>query len=339
MELPPALTRLQQPIEAGLRGTIADRPEPIYRMMDYALGWTEQDGTPRPGNQPLRLYASICLLTCQAFGAETRRALPSALAVEFVHQFSLVHDDVQDGNPDRDFRPAVWWVWGPAQAINAGDSLGTLARLSILDLGSVGAGPEEVIQSALVLDQSSLELVEGQHQDIQFQEQLQVGGKAYLDMVEKRAGALLGCAAELGAMAAQADEARRQLCRMAWRKLGTAIQIHNDVLSLWQAGREQIPTGDILNKKKSLPVIYALEHGEVQARRELSSFYLQRVLDPSNLPRIIELLDAAESRQHCRRVVEETKEEALEALRESGFPEGAIEEMRDVAEYLLHDDG
>jgi geranylgeranyl diphosphate synthase type I len=307
-------------------------------MMEYALGWTEEDGTPRPGNQPLRLHASLCLLTCRAFGAQAERALPSALAVELVHNFSLVHDDVQEGNPDRDFRPAVWWVWGPAQAINAGDSLDTLARLSILDLAGAGAGPEEVMRSAQVLDQSGLELVEGQYQDIQFQEQLRVSGKAYLDMVDQRAGALLGCAAELGAMAAQADEGQRDLCREAGRKLATAIQIHNDVLSLWQTGGEQVPTGDVLNKKKSLPVIYALEHGEVQARRELGSFYLQRVLDPRNLPRIIEILDAAESRQHCRQVVEEVKQEALEAMRQSGFPEWAMEEIQDVAEYLLRDD-
>ena len=308
-------------------------------MLRYHLGWIDQQGQPQDTPVSLSFQPTVALAVCDALSGGVDPVLPAAAGVELVRNYTLIHADVQSARMESADRPSVWWVWGPAQAINAGDSLGTLARLSILDLGSVGAGPEEVIQSALVLDQSSLELVEGQHQDIQFQEQLQVGGKAYLDMVEKRAGALLGCAAELGAMAAQADEARRQLCRMAGRKLGTAIQIHNDVLSLWQAGREQIPTGDILNKKKSLPVIYALEHGEVQARRELSSFYLQRVLDPSNLPRIIELLDAAESRQHCRRVVEETKEEALEALRESGFPEGAIEEMRDVAEYLLHDDG
>ena len=266
------------------------------------------------------------------------RALPSAVAVELVHQFSLVHDDVQDGNPDRDSRPAVWWVWGPAQAINAGDSLDALARLSLFDLASLGAGPEEVLQAARTLDQAGLELIEGQHQDIQFQEQLQVSQQTYLDMVEKRAGALLGCAAELGAMTAHVDEPRRLLCRMAGRRLGVAIQVHNDIRDLWRSRGELVPTGDILNKKKSLPVIHALEHGEVKARRELGSLYLQRVLDPKNLPRIIEILDAAESRQHCWEVVEKAKNEALEGLLEAGLPEGTMKEVREVTEYLLHDD-
>ena len=337
MTLPQGLATLHQPVEDALRRLAADRPAPLYRMLEYSLGWIEQDGTPRPGHQPLRLYASLCLLTCQALGTDFKNALPAAAALELVHQFSLVHDDVQDGNPDRESRPAVWWVWGPAQAINAGDSLDALARLSILELAGQGAGAEEVVDAAKTLDQASLDLIEGQYQDIQFQEQLHVSQQAYLAMAEKRSGALLGCAAELGALSARAMTPQRQRCRQAGRTLGLALHIHNDILGLWGVARGRAPSGDVLNKKKSLPVIYALEHGDVQARRELGSLYLQRVLDPRDLPRIVELLDAAGSRPYCQRVLEQAEADALRDLAGAGLSDEAMIGFQELTGLLLHD--
>jgi geranylgeranyl pyrophosphate synthase len=114
-----------------------------------------------------------------------------------------------------------------------------------------------------------------------------------------------------------------------------ALQIHRDVRDLWGAARDGTPAGDILNKKKSLPVIHALEHAEVHARRELGSLYLQRVLDPKNLPRIIEVLEAAGSRHHCHQLVQQAQEEALHALAVAGIAEAATAEFQEVAAFLL----
>ena len=338
VELPAALARFQQPIEAELRSLIADRQEPLYGMMQYALGWMEQDGTPRPGHEPLRLHASLCLLACRALGADIQQALPAAAAVELVHHYSLVHDDIRDGNSDRDQRPAVWWVWGPAQAINAGDGLDALARLSLLGLAGRGVSTDVVLKAAWRLDQACLELCEGQYQEIRFQEQLQVSQATYLKMVEKRAGALLGCAAALGALCAAADEDVCQKFQRTGQKLGVARQIRDDLLHLWGSLGDTASTGDILNKKKSLPVVHAMEAGEPQARRELGTLYLQRVLDPKNLPRIIEILDAAGSRQHCQSVARDAKEEALAALAEAGLGDEALDEFGQVGMFLLQEE-
>lgn len=339
MELPAVLAGLQEPIEAELRSLISTRQEPLYRMMEYALGWVEQDLTPRPGPGPLRLHASLCLLTGQVLGTTVPQALPAAAAVELVQHYSLVHDDIRDGNPDRDGRPTVWWLWGPAQAINAGDGLDALARLALLGLGSRGMGPERVLSAAGLLDRASLCLCEGQYQEANFQEQLQVSGTAYLRMAENRAGALMGCALELGALVARVDEPRLPHYQKAGQKLGLALQIQRDLWELWGGAQGKSPAGELLNKKKSLPVVYALETAPAQTKRELGTFYLKRVLDPKDVPRVLELLDAAGSRRYCQEEVERAKQEALGALAQAGLADTALAEFQGVIEFLFRREG
>ena len=324
-------------VEADLKDVLDSRRMALYRMMSYHLGWEDERGNARHAAGARRSHGVACLTACRAVGGDTEVALPAATSVELIDAFCQVHDDVQGGNPRREDRDAVWWVWGPAQAINAGDSLDALARLSILELAGQGAGAEEVVDAAKTLDQASLDLIEGQYQDIQFQEQLHVSQQAYLAMAEKRSGALLGCAAELGALSARAMTPQRQRCRQAGRTLGLALHIHNDILGLWGVARGGAPSGDVLNKKKSLPVIYALEHGDVQARRELGSLYLQRVLDPRDLPRIVELLDAAGSRPYCQRVLEQAEADALRDLAGAGLSNEAMIGFQELTGLLLHD--
>jgi geranylgeranyl diphosphate synthase type I len=252
-----------------------------------------------------------------------------------VQLYSQVHDDLREANPDRDGRPTVWWVWGPAQAINAGDGLDALARLALLGLGSQGVSPERVLKAAKLLDRASLDLCEGQYQETQFQEQLQVSRSAYLPVAESRAGALVGCALQLGALTAGADEPLLPHHQRAGRKLGLALQLHRELQSLWGEPPAAHPEPSILNKKKSLPVVHALETAPAQTKRELGALYLQRVLDPKDLPRLRELLDAAGSRQYCRQELGRAKEEARAALAQAGLAPGALAEFQQVLEALL----
>ena len=131
--MPPALARHGRDVEAFLR-PLLDRPGAplLYRMARYHLGWEDENGNPSDaGGKGLR--AGLCLLACEASGGDWNAALPAAAAVELVHSFSLVHDDIQDRDRERHHRPAVWTVWGEAQAINAGDALLALARLALDD--------------------------------------------------------------------------------------------------------------------------------------------------------------------------------------------------------------
>lgn len=318
----PNLAQLSASIEASLRSTLQDRTQPLYRLMEYHMGWVDEHGIAQAPPASPRLHASWCLLTCSLLGGDADRALPAATAVELVHHFSLIHDDIQNGNPERDHRPAVWWHWGPGQAINAGDGLHALARLALFRLSCAGVPDDTVLEATRVLDQACLTLCEGQYTDLVLQDRIDVTRAAYMRMAEARTGALIGCAAQLGALLAGASDETQAAVATAGRKLGLALQVHREIGNLWG----QSATGDILNKSKTLPVVHALEQGDLRTKRELGTLYLKRVLEPADLPQLLAVLDGVGARDACRQLVRDTFEEALALLEEQGLPSTAVEE-------------
>ena len=130
-------------VEDALKGAVAGRDMPFYEMMTYHMGWTGDPGEPRPGRSGLRTLGTLCLLACRAAGGDAKLALPAAASVELVVNFCEIHADVQAGAPMRGNRDTVWWKWGPAQAINAGDGMHALARLALFGLQDAGLSAED----------------------------------------------------------------------------------------------------------------------------------------------------------------------------------------------------
>ena len=209
MSLPSAFGRYREDIETELKSLILEQSLPLYRMMAYHMGWLDDQGDTAGAVEAeagKRIRPTLCLLTCEALGGELRPALPAAAALELVHNFSLIHNDIQDGTPDRHHRPSVWWVWGPAQGINAGDGMHALARLSLLRQTEKGMPSEKALRAVATLDTACLRLCEGQYLDLTYQERVDISQDAYFQMVEGKTAALMSCAAELGALLASADE-------------------------------------------------------------------------------------------------------------------------------------
>jgi geranylgeranyl diphosphate synthase type I len=142
--LPAAFIRYREALDAKLRSLLTSglppggHPEELHRMLRYHLGWEDAEGHPIGSGGGKALRPTLCLLACEAAGGDWRKALPAAAALELVHNFSLVHDDIQDRDRERRHRATVWSVWGEAQAINAGDALLALGSLAILDLAAEG---------------------------------------------------------------------------------------------------------------------------------------------------------------------------------------------------------
>ena len=230
---PESLARFHEIVEDELRLSLAERGEPLYRMMEYQLGWIDEHGEPRASPETPRVLSGLCLSLCEALGGPVAAAAPAAAAMELISLFSQVHDDIQDGRPTRGGHPSVWWVWGPAQAINAGDGLHALARLSLFRMAERGAPLDAVLEATRTLDRACLEMFEGQHIALRFQEQVAVTREAYMRMVDRRAGALPGCAAELAALVAGADAPVREACALAGHRIGAATWIRADIDALW----------------------------------------------------------------------------------------------------------
>ena len=338
MALSQVFLRYSEQIEAEMRQVVDSRPLPLYRMMSYHMGWIDDQGNRLNNNGGERILSTLCLLACEAAGGNLKTALPAAVAVELVYNFSLIHNDLQDGNPQRQGRDTVWWLWGPAQAINAGDGMHALARLSLFWLKDMGVSDETVFRAIQILDEASLRLCEGQFLDISYQERIDVGVKTYLNMIEDRTGALMRCSLKLGALLASARADIIDALELFGNKLGLASQIRDDIVGLWgDRSSEGIPSSNILNKKKTLPVVYGLEKADVKDKRRLGEVYFKRVLEPQDVEQIAKLLDGVGAREYCQEMAEMFYSEALQALDDSGLPLESTRELREAAQYLVYD--
>ncbi|HLC28779.1 MAG TPA: polyprenyl synthetase family protein [Dehalococcoidia bacterium] len=337
MRTAPPLARYRREVDEYLRSLVPDRaPQPLYQMVRYHLGWEDAEGRPDHASGK-GLRSSLCLLTCEAAGGELRQALPAAAAVELVHNFSLVHDDIQDRDAERHHRPTVWKLWGEAQAINAGDAILALAHLTILRLGDEGVSAPMVFAAARALDERTLEMVEGQTLDIWLEDRLDVGLPGYIEMIEKKTGALFDCALTLGALVAGADSAVIQQLGSIGRTLGTAFQIRDDMLGIWgDVSKTGKPRGaDIRRRKKSSPLVYALNDARSGARHELRAIYGKPALDDEDVARVLSCLEDAGAQDYCVRLAAERKESALVALGQLELKPRQAAEFREAAEFLL----
>ena len=322
-------------VEDELRAIFEGRDGFLYNLLRYHLGWVDQQGRPQEGTTALHLQGAVSLACCEALGAGFRPALPAAAGVELVHHFTLVHGEVQAGRAEDPDRPSIWWVWGPAQAINAGDGLHALGRTAMMRMAQRGTGAKSVLRAVRSLDTACLRLCEGQFMDLEFQDQMMVTRTAYMAMVNLKSGALTGCAAEAGALAADGTDAQCEALRRLGVNLGAAWQISRDIGDLWGERGDGVTASNIISKKKSLPLIHALENGSVAARRELGGIYMKRVLETADANRLVEILEETGSRSVADNAARELVEDGLAAASGADFPSAGMMLLRELGEWAL----
>ena len=325
MRAPDLITRHAAAVEGALRAAIETRTDQLYRMMEYQLGWVDEQGAPL-SLAPERPRAALCLGVCEALSSDSGAAIASAAAVELLHEFTRVHEDIQSGAPEQGNRPSGWWLWGPAQAINVGDALHMVARLTLLH--AEGADPERVLDAAMVMDAAALDLFEGQQQDLSLQLQPAATPSAYLAMAERQTGAVLGCAAQLGALAAAADEAAQAACRSAGRSLGVALRLQDDIRELWST------EGASAVVRRSFPVVLAIESAPVAVKREIGTLLMARTHGPKDAARLAELLVEAGARQGAIDAALAARAAFAEGLGRAGIAPERQGELVALAEHM-----
>ena len=323
-------------LEAEMKDVFASREGFLYDLLRYHMGWTDQQGTPQDSPPRLHFQSMLTMVCCQALSGDYSDSLPAAAGIEFVHNYTLVHGDVQSNRAVSEDRPSVWWVWGPAQAINVGDGLHALGRNTIMRLAQRGIPPERVLPAVTSLDKACLALCEGQYMDLEFQEKLMVTSADYHDMIGRKTGALTGCATELGAIAAGADDNVRAAYQKMGQGLGMAWQISLDIADLWGRRDDGMTSSNMLNKKKSLPLIYALENSPLADKRALGNVYMKRVLQPEDVSQVIGILDQAGARQFAESRARELAEEALSG---TGLAAERSGPLRDLTDWALEGNG
>jgi geranylgeranyl diphosphate synthase type I len=234
-------------------------PDNYARMMYYHMGWIDE-GQPHLVSGK-RIRPTLTMLCTEACNGEWKNSLPFAAAVELIHNFSLVHDDIQDDSPLRRGRATVWKLWGRAQAINAGDALFAYAHVAVQRARNLPLRPTTILEAFNLIDTTCLHLTTGQHFDMAFEGLATVTAEDYLQMIEGKTGSLIATAAECGALAAEADPTIRVHYREFGRHLGLAFQIRDDVLGIWgdAALTGKSVSTDIVTRKKTLPILFGLD--------------------------------------------------------------------------------
>ena len=303
-------------VHAELRSAFDGRQGMLYDLLRYHLGWVDERGNPADDTlTPLHHCGVLAMASADAVSGAHQEAATAAAAVELAYNFVLVHNDVQAGRIDQDNdRPSIWWVWGPSQAINAGDGLHALARAMLMRMCDTGTAAETVLAGLQALDRACLTLCEGQYMDLTYQDQLMVSEADYMDMIGRKSGALAGCSARLGALASGAQSGTADALEEWGKKLGMARQVQEDISDLWGRSGDGFTPANILNKKKSLPLIHALQNSNTAAKRELGSIYMKRVLEPGDPPRIVAILEEAGSLEYSNRRVDELLRDARAAV-------------------------
>ena len=307
-------------------------PEPLYKMMHYHMGWTDERGRPAQVKAGKRIRPLLLLLSCGAVGSRWRKALPAGAAVELLHNFTLIHDDIQDASPRRRGRDTVWKIWGVPHAINSGDSMFALAHHALYGLAERSVGAEVVMQAARRFDETCVALTQGQYRDMAFETRPGVTVEEYLEMIGGKTAALLALCGELGALIAGADGERVDHYAAFARDLGLAFQVKDDILGIWgdedQIGKSAAT--DIETRKKTLPVLYGLERSQ-----ELRELYAQPENDGEFVSRVVALLDDCSAQTFAREQAAAYSKSALQHLEASGAQGRAGAALHQLADRLL----
>lgn len=301
------------------------------KMVSYHMGWTDEAGRPQSVKTGKLVRPSLCLWACSALGADATAALPAAAAIEWFHNFTLVHDDIQDGDRKRHGRETVWSLWGVPQAINAGDAMQALAFLAV---ARGTAHPDRAARAIRAIAEAGLTVIEGQCLDLELEGQIDTTLRAYLRMVAAKTGALLGASVEAGAILAGAPDATALKFRRAGRLLGTAFQIRDDWLGMYGdpslTGKSS--SADAGRYKMTFPVVAGLRVMSTLQRRRLREIFRARNEDPETKLRA--LLDEVGCDVRTQQAAQRYAEKAVNVAARSGIGSEALEAFSEVAYYV-----
>ena len=317
IELDALIADLNSKVDNEIKNIICSRDMALYQMMSYHMGWTDRFGQTAVGVRiPNRIHGLLCVLIASVMNVEEDIVMPAAASVELVSSFAEMHDDVQSGNPVRDERDAVWWLWGPAQAINAGDGMHAMARLAMCKLVDAGISAETTLAALRALDRAGLEACEGRFIEMESQDSFEMNIETYLNMSSLRTGSLFGCAMQLGAIVSSNNECLEDL-KAVGEHLGIAFQINSDINALWGTSVEFSPDPDLLNKKKLFPIVYGLNQASISEKRALGEIYFKRVLDKEDAIKVRNAIDDLAVKGECQELVDKyfgLAESALEKI-------------------------
>lgn len=330
--MPAELAEARTLVTPALQGAIGRLDEPTARVCRYHFGWEDAQGNPStPGGKALR--PALVQLSAQAAGAEPAVGAPAGAATELVHNFSLLHDDVMDGDIERRHRPTAWRVFGVPAAILAGDAMLTVAVDTIRE----SYAPNVAVAVESCLNTAVRRLIAGQSADVGFESRTDVTLDECVRMERDKTSALLACASSIGAVAAGAPEAQVRALEAFGEHLGLAFQMVDDLLGIWGsvATTGKPALSDLASRKKSVPVLAAMESGTAAGEELRERYCAEQDTDPELLATLVE---KAGGRQWTSSKADEHVHGALGCLAEVAIPEATRTALEMTARFVTERD-
>lgn len=334
--MPESFLLYRDTVQVELKSVIDSCPSVLCDMLRYHMGWQDEHGHSCDRESGKFVRPTLCLLSCQAVGGDTSQILPAAAAIELIHNFSLIHDDIEDVSDERHHRLTIWKLWGQSQAINAGDAMFTLAYVALLKLKERGISDEKIAGAIRMLSLACLELCDGQYLDIEYENRLDINIEDYLDMATKKTAALFALSTALGAYLGTADIKLVDFFHMFGKELGIAYQIYDDISGIWGTS-EKIgkSVGDILQRKKTLPVVYGLQNSEGTERKKLMKFYAQKSIEGKDIREVKEILTQSGAGDYAENLAQQCFQKALAHLEATGLDSSRLASLKDTTNFLL----
>lgn len=333
------LGRYAPAIEQAIQDALVDAPPFVAGVIRYHFGWVNQNFEPMPAESGKMLRPVLCLLVYEELAGSYQPALPAAVAIEMIHNFTLIHDDIEDNDAERRGRPTAWTVWGKPLAINVGDYLYTLAFQTLTRLDTRHFSAEQQLAVLRLVADACLTLTVGQDLDLRFEQLPQVTTSMYLDMVAKKTGALLEAAILSGATLGTSNQQMIDHYRQFAANIGIAFQIQDDILGIWgdssQTGKSV--DNDLRRKKKTLPVLHTLNRTTGARGEQLQALYRSSSpLTAEQVEFVRQCLDQADALPFARQAADDYIEKSYAALNNIKASNQGQTSLEVIAHYLIN---
>ena len=285
-------------IKSEVKSVIEDQKSILFELLSYHFGWTNPE-TIEEGPTPIPHFESLlCMHLSRIQGNDDNDTLQLAVALELITNFIEIHNDVQNGGQGAHSN-SIWWSWGPAQAINAGDGLHALARPAILNHPNLKN--DHILLAIKNLDRSCLSLFEGQFTDINFRDQMEIEESSFIDMLQKKSGSMPSCSSFLSTIPAERlTSQHRDLYAEIGRDLGVALQISRDIIQIWGPEDTGITRDNLMLRRKTLPLIYTLNHSEETTKRKILTAYMSRVMDDEAGETLVNIMTECGAKEYAQ---------------------------------------
>ena len=311
--------------------------ENLNNILSYGMGWTDKFGKPININGGKLLRPTLCLFAAEATGGSVDQAIKTAIALEYIHNFSLFHDDIQDQDEIRHHRPTLWCVWGEPKAIVAGNVLRSIADITLSELLNLNIKDADAVTMNKIMSTGYLEMIEGQFLDLSYESRRNITTQEYLDMISRKTGSLIRCSMELGAHIGSQDKRVIAAFRGSGKALGYLFQITDDVLGIWgDAEKTGKPVGqDIARKKNSLPVVHALSKADKNQSKILETIYSKNELKQNDVDAVLNIMDSIGTKNYIKSLTYKYSDAALESFHSARVEEGFLNKFEELVQFLV----